>query len=390
MTAPTRQLQPAPVQIAAEPAAPAWNAVLLAEYWAWRHRWRHWLAAPAEPLVALAVTLVGAALLLPVLRAVAHDFLARLGPVWQRHEGLVTIAAAVLGAVDAAVCLYRWQPPAWLAAEAGIRQHHAVVRSLRLTVRLLLLIAVLMSVVGLLRADFLPMPSRDGQIRLLAALGAGYGGVSLLATLAAPYLAHRRGRASAHAVAAAVAGSHPGALWLWQWQAMRGAWRSQLAAWATAPGLLLLPGGERLHVTVILLAVAWALGLGWASWRSALAVIVKADRWLRTQPLTAWGLLRRLLAMPALAAAGGIVFPALGLRMAGVPAGPVLLTMLFFAALAGLQLACVCASRRRPRAVVLSLQHGLLWIFVLQALPVLAPCVWLLQIAVLTRQALRA
>ena len=214
---------------------------------------------------------------------------------------------------------------------------------------------------------------------------------AVAAVLLAPLLHRRRDTQTLWNIRRRSAVVDAGAGWLWRWQKVEAgfAFRGRSLA-GGALILLLIPIGS----SVVAVALCFAAGLVTAAlssaWNRCLGVLPAAQAWLAPQPLRGARLLIATCVMPALllaCAVSMIVLICVGLDAArfGVLAGAAL------AALGILQFACVAAERARPRrSGMVFVLHLTLLIGVLQAMPMAAPLLWLAQVGLLLRAAVRS
>jgi hypothetical protein len=185
-----------------------------------------------------------------------------------------------------------------------------------------------------------------------------------------------------------VADRGTGRLWRWQRLACGVALHGRTLAWGALAWLTVPMGGgfgAALVAGVAGISLAWLAG----AWRRCLAVIPQAQRWLATQPMRPAQLLRAASGVPAVVLALAIA------AVAGVPLALGVPALAAFAALAlfafgALQFAATAAERRRPARIALAfLVHAALLVGVLQAFPIAALPLWMVQMIMLLRRALR-
>lgn len=179
-----------------------------------------------------------------------------------------------------------------------------------------------------------------------------------------------------------------GRLWRWQRIACGVALRGRTLSLG-ALALLAAPMDSGIGVTLVLLTAGLTFALLSGAWRRSLRVLPQAQAWLATQPLTPWRLLRGACAVPATVLSVAIaaicgVFLALGTPwLAAVAALGVF-------GLGSLQFAVAAAERASPgRAPLVYLVHAVLLLGVVQSFPIAALPLWMVQMVVLLKRALR-
>jgi hypothetical protein len=186
------------------------------------------------------------------------------------------------------------------------------------------------------------------------------------------------------------------AVWLSSGRGSLLRWQMSEAAASLAPQsmsrllwlLLLVPTGD--WTAFMLAAVVLALGVAAAAWSRMLAVMSAAQAWLAAQPLPPRRLLLGCAGLPSLlllavAAALMMLFGALGSARLCLP---ILAALLL---LAPLHWACAAAERRRPRRIGLLFATQMLMLAAMvQIMAVLALPLWISQMWVLLKRAVRA
>jgi hypothetical protein len=179
-----------------------------------------------------------------------------------------------------------------------------------------------------------------------------------------------------------------GRLWRWQRLACGVALHGRTLAWG-ALAWLAVPMGEGLGATFGVGVAGISLALLVGAWRRSLAVLPQAQRWLETQPLAAARMLRATCAIPGLVLALSIAAATAVLLALNAPglAGFAALALFAFGAL---QFAASVAERRHPaRGALVFLVHAALLVGVLQAFPLAAVPLWMVQMTTLLRRAVQ-
>lgn len=179
-----------------------------------------------------------------------------------------------------------------------------------------------------------------------------------------------------------------GRLWRWQRLACGVALHGRTLAWG-ALAWLAVPMGGGVGALLVVGGAGISLALLTGAWRRSLAVIPQAQRWLEAQPIASARMLRATWAVPTLVLAVAIA------AVAGVLIALGTSSLAAFAALAlfafgALQFAAAAAERRRPARIALTfVVHAALLVGVLQAFPIAALPLWMVQMTLLLRRALR-
>lgn len=347
----------------------------------WRNRAARWRANAAETVFhALALLALAVLLLWPL-----PDLLARTDSATRVREALQQWPLAIALAVFVAMLL---------------RQHRVVAHERALQTRHWLALQPLQS--RLLRSRRDHRQRREALLQVgaialvLVAADAHLHGIAvaaLLATLAlllAPHLPQRGDPQTATNLRlhSAVCDAGVGRLWRWQKIDIGIAFRGRSLAGGVLILLLVPMGSHPLTIAVTLLcglAIAWLL----TAWRRSVAVLPAAQAWLGTLPLRSARLLRATVGVPLLVLGVSMILLLIGFATLGASRFGAI-AALGVLALGALHFACVAAQRRSPRriGIVFAVQAGVL-VAVLQAMPPLAPLVWLAQLAWLWRVAVR-
>ena len=177
---------------------------------------------------------------------------------------------------------------------------------------------------------------------------------------------------------------------LWRWQKIEAgfAFRGRSIA-GGALILLLIPIGSSAIAVVVCFAAGLAVAALSSAWSRSLGVLPAAQAWLAPQPLHGARLVIATSLVPSLLLASAVLLVLLGCVALGAARfGALAATAL--AALGILQFACVAAERTRPRrSGIVFVLHLTLLIGVLQAMPMAAPPLWLAQVGILLRAAVR-
>lgn len=179
-----------------------------------------------------------------------------------------------------------------------------------------------------------------------------------------------------------------GRLWRWQRLACGVALHGRTLAWG-ALAWLAVPMSGGVGALVVVGGVGISVALLAGAWRRSLAVIPQAQRWLEAQPIASERLLRAIWAVPALVLAVAIAAVACVLIALGTPALAAFAALALFA-FGALQFAATAAERRRPARIALTfVVHVALLVGMLQAFPIAALPLWVVQMTLLLRRALR-
>ena len=345
---------------------------------AWRNRVAIWRRQPGEPLFHAASVLALVALLawvagsgLSRLQSPAQQLLAR----WPWIVGSALLVLFALRQRRALGALLAARRSDWLAAQPieARFERRARWRTLGLEAALQLLAGL-----GLLSLLALPLQAWLGYLVL----------VSLAALAAATHQGPRAARAGPDATRRRPRGEGRGRVWRWQWiEAGAARFGPSLAPGAFA--LLLLPMGSSILAMLVLLASGLLVAALLTAWRRSLGVIPAAQAWLAPQPLQGRDVLREASPLPLavlVLAASLLLGVGIAFGQAGLGAGLALGTL----GLGLVQLLCLLAERSRPRrATAMSTALAVLLLGSLQALPPLAPALWLGLVLRLLRRILR-
>lgn len=347
----------------------------------WRNRVERWRAQPAQTLLHAAAALALVALLVPWLwqtwRSVApglFDLIQR----WPLLAGVAVCVALTLHQAQRLRLARACEAQHWLralpipASIASRRQRNAVLTE-----------ALRQAAAGAALSLPLGVPSV-----LLMGWMICVGAAALLAHPVA--MGWTRGEARASDSNSRWCDAGAGTLWRWQKIAATAALRGRtlaLGAWF----LLLVPMGSGLlgvlGVGVSGLLIAMLTG----AWRRSLAVLPQGQAWLGAQPLSGAQWLRQSWFVPATILLAGAGLCAAALLAAGLHPGATAMLLSALIALAALHYACTAAERAQLRRIGLSVcLHLVLLLALAQAFPPLLVPVWVAQMFVLLRRAVRA
>jgi len=342
----------------------------------WRNRIARWRADPMQTgFHALAGLVLASVLVLPGGRAL-HALGAATAQAIERFPGATALfAGALLFAAQrrARIAQQRARANDWFAAQPL----SPTLRRSRQRLRVLLQ-AMAQALLG-------------AALLALARAPAAAWGVLASLIAAAPLLdaalAHRQTWPRRHRSPRSTVFAAHGRGSLWRWQVIEGgiALAPRRLAWLLLL-LLLVPRGPAQLILVALLLVG--IGVAVMGWWRALAVLFAAQRWLAAQPLPARRLLLGCLPYPLLLLVGGSA----ALAGLALQFGSPLLAALPALGLPALgSLAWLCAARHRrhpPRAGLAFAVHLSLLLGMVQAVPPLAPLLWLGQVVWLWRRSL--
>ena len=205
----------------------------------------------------------------------------------------------------------------------------------------------------------------------------------------APDASHgERGDGRRETWSSVVADQGTGRLWRWQRVACGVALHGRTLAWGGLAWLA-VPMGSGLGTAFVAGVAGISLALLAGAWRRSLAVLPQAQRWLAAQPLTPARLLRATWAVPAFVLTLAVAAIVGVLLILGAP-GLALFAALAMSAFGMLQFAATAAQRRDPARIALAFAvHAVLLVGVLQAFPIAAAPLWVMQMILLLRRALR-
>ena len=159
-----------------------------------------------------------------------------------------------------------------------------------------------------------------------------------------------------------------------QWASLRS---RRFAAWLALP-LLLIPGGADTRATLALLGAAMMASAGLAAWQRGAALLIRADAWLRVQPLGP-ALLPPLLWPMGLSALIAIVGVLIALALMGLQMPMLIGLGMAAGALAVLHACAIAAWRHDPAALRLRFPAAVCLLALLaQGMMPLAPLAWAL------------
>lgn len=360
-------------------AAATFNPYARLRHWRLLAWWNAVLQTPGQAALHGLVVLCLLGLALPLGQRAISAMLPWLQGGWDRAPVVIVSVIAAL-ALTAQLGVRRRQAATWRKHWLRSQPMAAAVERFERR-RLLLVNAALQAGLIALLAFAAERPGLLGSLPLvaLAALLADRIAIDRLPLRAAPRIAR-------------IARITPfrfhgrGSLLRWQWQQMG----STLAPRRLTPLWLVWLAMPRGPASLALIAAYLMLLLALLqAWRIGLQVIPHADAWLRWQPLAARRWLARACLLPMMVLFGLALAIALPAWFGNKPQLALLVLPLLLA-FALLHLACVLAWRAEPRRIPRQFGlHALLQVACLQTLPPLVPALWLIQMALLLRRALR-
>lgn len=345
----------------------------------WARWWQQSRQQPAQTALHGLVIASLALLALPLLMQALAGARPQLQYGWDHYPGIAVGALFAMTFLHDLVALLRWQQRLhqhWLWSQPiapRVLQREAW--------RLLALRVVWQT------AALIGLSQACQRISLLAALPLLLI-AALLAHLAAPWFGHHRRRQQRQAAARQTPFRFhgQGSLLRWQWQQLGSCLSPKRLAplWLVWLAIPMGPASLALIAAYLMLLLSLL-----QAWTISLNLIPQAHAWLRWQPVAPRRWLIQACGLPLALLGAACLTLAIPTWLGGKA---VMLWWLLpsVVALAALHLCCALAYRPQPRRIERQFGvHALLLVACIQALPPALPLIWLLQITVLLRRAIR-